>query len=117
MANQPFKPGRPTTKALNQLISVLAGRDIAIATNDLAGEPWRRLHAVMDKVTDETTEALEGGNAKAMLQVQRKNQSLTSLQILAWRLMECMDPDLFEEAETEEQRRQEALEEVKRSRG
>ena len=114
MTNQPFKPGRPTTKALNQLISVLAGRDIAIATNDLAGEPWARLHAAMDKVSDEINEALNSGNSKAMLQVQRKNQSLASLQILAWRLMECMDPDLFEEAETEEQRQQEALEELKR---
>jgi hypothetical protein len=114
MTNQPFKPGRPTTKALNQLLSVLVGRDIAIATNDLADDPWARIHAAMDRVSDEISEALATGNAKAMLQVQRKNQSLSSLQTLAYRLRECMDPDLFEEAETEEIRQQEALEEIKR---
>lgn len=71
------------TKSLNQLASVLAGRDLAIATNDLADDPFARIDAMAERSNTELLAAAQSGDSRALNQCQRKTQSLTSLATLA----------------------------------
>ena len=70
-------------RALNQLASVLAGRDLAVATNDLQDTPHLRIDAMLQKASADLVEAAQAGDSKALNQATRKTQSLTSLMTLA----------------------------------
>tara|TARA_R100000951_G_C2606065_1_gene169690 strand:- start:309 stop:797 length:489 start_codon:yes stop_codon:yes gene_type:complete len=69
--------------ALNQLISLVSGRDIAIATNDLADRPVYRIGECYLQATEELTRAAQANDTKAMKQCQRKMESMNSLKVLA----------------------------------
>lgn len=70
-------------EALNQLISLVSGRDIAIATNDLADRPVYRIGECYLQATEELTRAAQANDTKAMKQCQRKMESMNSLKVLA----------------------------------
>ena len=76
-------PSQPSIEALNQLISLVSGRDIAIATNDLASEPDYRLGECFLLATKELNRAVLSNDMKALRQCQRKMESLNSLRILS----------------------------------
>lgn len=69
--------------ALNQLVSLIAGKAIAIATNDEAGRPAYRIGLCMELATKELADAAASGDTKALKQCQRKIESMTSLKALA----------------------------------
>lgn len=76
-------------QALNQLASVLAGRELAIATNNLSGEPYQRIQEMADVAGDELVRAVKDGDSRMTGQAQRKLQSLESLlRIAQW----CAQP-------------------------
>jgi hypothetical protein len=70
-------------KALNQLLSLVAGRDGAIATNSMADDPLGRISHLISLASRELTEAATSGNSRDMKQAQRKLESLGSLRLLA----------------------------------
>ena len=70
-------------EALNQLISLVSGREIAIATNDLANEPDYRLGECFLLATKELNKAALSNDMKALKQCQRKMESLNSLRVLS----------------------------------
>ena len=70
-------------KALNQLISVVAGRDGAISTNYLSETPLERISELISLASRDLTDAAQTGDQKAMKQAQRKLESLGSLRVLA----------------------------------
>lgn len=76
-------PYNDVIQALNQLVSLVAGRDGAIATNHLADNPLGRLGELIGLVSRDLTEAATSGNHQAMKQAQRKLESLGSLRVLA----------------------------------
>lgn len=67
------------TKAINQLASVLAGRDLAVETNHLSDRPWMRVESMEARAMSDLTTAAQDGDTKALNQAQRKVQSLGSL--------------------------------------
>lgn len=69
-------------KALNQLISLVAGRDLAIKTNDLADDPERRISDCIAAAAQEVTNGAMSGDQKVLKQGQRKLESLASLKTL-----------------------------------
>ena len=73
-------------KALNQLISLVAGKEIAIATNDEAERPAYRIGECLLLAAKELAEAAATGDGKAMKQGQRKLESMSSLKLLADRI-------------------------------
>lgn len=74
---------RPETlKAFNQLVSVLAGRDLAIKTNDLADDPEARITQCIAGAAQEVTNGAMSGDQKVLKQGQRKLESLSSLKAL-----------------------------------
>lgn len=79
--------------ALDQLISLVAGREAAIRTNDFAGDPVMRIREVTNVLSEELLAATQGGDMKALKQCQRKVDSLTSLKTLATCLMEEVEWD------------------------
>lgn len=81
------------SKALNQLASVLGGRDLAVATNDLSSDPFARIQAIASAATQDLVEAAASGDSKALSQAQRKTQSLVSLATLAEVIRQGMDWD------------------------
>lgn len=83
--NQPDLDLTPqgVTKALNQLASVLAGRELAVATNDLADQPIARIEAMIESAQADLMTAGQAGDTKLLGQSQRKLQSLISLLTLA----------------------------------
>jgi polyphosphate kinase len=81
-------PKDEVTEALDQLISLVAGRESAIKTNDLAGSPKERINKITTFVAEELTEATKTGDMKAFKQIQRKVGSLGSLKTLATVLMD-----------------------------
>ena len=81
------------TKALNQLISLVAGRQAAVETNHLAERPDDRIREITTLVANELIAATTSGDVKALKQCQRKVESLTSLKTLATVLMEEVDWD------------------------
>ena len=90
MRNQPtmMTPKYDVQLALDQLISLVAGREAAIKTNDLAGQPVERIREITNVIADELMSATQTGDMKALKQCERKVQSLTSLKTLATVLME-----------------------------
>ena len=93
--NQPttMTPKEDVLKALNQLTSLVAGREAAIATNDLDGDPEGRLNEVTNMTAQDLIKATTSGDTKALKQAQRKLESLTSLKTLATCLMQEVDWD------------------------
>ena len=70
-------------KALNQLISLVAGREIALATNDEADRPTYRIGECLRLAAKEMADAAVAGDNKMIKQCQRKLESMTSLKLLA----------------------------------
>ncbi len=83
--NQPDLDLTPhgVTKALNQLASVLAGKELAIATNDLDDQPIARIETMIETAQSDLMTAGQLGDSKLLGQSQRKLQSLISLLTLA----------------------------------
>ena len=69
-------------KAFNQLISLVAGRELAIKTNDLADDPEARISHCIAGAAQEVTNGAMAGDQKVLKQGQRKLESLTSLKTL-----------------------------------
>jgi hypothetical protein len=72
-----------TFKALNQLASLVVGRDRAVETNDLENDPIQRIKRLKTLVDSEFQQANELGDSKALKQVERTMASLQSLLVLA----------------------------------
>jgi hypothetical protein len=72
-----------THKALNQLASVLVGRDRAVETNDLENEPIRRIKRLKELVDEDFRQANQLGDSKVLKQVARTMESLQSLLVLS----------------------------------
>ena len=93
--NQPttMTPKYKVQEALDQLISLVAGREAAIRTNELAGDPVGRIREVTNVISEELVTSAQSGDTKAIKQCQRKVESLTSLKTLATCLMEEVEWD------------------------
>jgi hypothetical protein len=72
-----------THKALNQLASVLVGRDRAVETNDLESHPIQRIRKLKTLVDEDFRQANELGDGKTLKQVARTMESLQSLLVLS----------------------------------
>jgi hypothetical protein len=70
-------------KALNQIISLVAGRDLAVATNEFADRPAYRVGEMLLKIPEELIKASQSGDMKTLKQAQRKMESLTNLKKIA----------------------------------
>ena len=69
--------------ALNQLTSIIAGRDYAVATNTLTDDAMKRIEAVKAMASKGMIQATEQGDMKGIKQEQRKLESLNSIETLA----------------------------------
>ena len=76
------------TRALNQLASLLVGRDAAISTNELAHDPIGRIEELLDMTSAELLRAAGAGDQGALKGASRKAEGLGSLLILAKGLVE-----------------------------
>lgn len=72
-----------TYRALNQLASLVVGRDRAIETNDLESDPIVRIKKLKLLVDQDFRQANELGDTKRLKQVERSMASLQSLLTLA----------------------------------
>ena len=72
-----------THKALNQLASLVVGRDHAVETNDLENDPIQRIRKLKALVDSDFQQANELGDSKTLKQVARTMESLQSLLVLA----------------------------------
>lgn len=72
-----------TYRALNQLASLVVGRDRAIETNDLETDPIARIKKLKLLVDQDFRQANELGDPKTLKQVERTMASLQSLLTLA----------------------------------
>jgi hypothetical protein len=72
-----------THKALNQLASLVVGRDRAVETNDLEGDPIKRIKRLKALLDSDYKQANELGDSKTLKQVERSMASLQSLLVLA----------------------------------
>lgn len=72
-----------TFKALNQLASLVVGRDRAVATNHLESDPISRIRELKALVDDDFKQANQIGDTKNLKQVERTMASLQSLVVLA----------------------------------
>jgi hypothetical protein len=72
-----------TYRALNQLASLVVGRDRAIETNDLESDPIARIKKLKLLVDQDFRQANELGDTKTLKQVERTMASLQSLLTLA----------------------------------
>ena len=72
-----------TFKALNQLASLVVGRDRSIETNDLENDPIQRIRKLKDLVDEDFRQSNELGDSKTLKQVERTMASLQSLLVLA----------------------------------
>ena len=70
-------------RALNQLSSLVVGRDRAIETNDLESDPIARIKKLKLLVDHDFRQANELGDTKRLKQVERSMASLQSLLTLA----------------------------------
>ena len=93
--NQPttMTPKQDVLKALNQLTSLVAGRESAINTNHLAEDPVARVTEITTKTAEDLIKATTSGDNKALKQAQRKLESLSSLRTLAFCLMQEVEWD------------------------
>ncbi len=72
-----------TYRALNQLISLVVGRDRAVETNDLESDPMARVRKLKALVDADFRQANEMGDIKTLKQIERTMASLQSLLVLA----------------------------------
>lgn len=72
-----------TFKALNQLASVVVGRDCAIETNNLESDPIARIKRLKELVDQDFRQANEIKDARTLKQIERTMSSLQSLLVLA----------------------------------
>jgi hypothetical protein len=72
-----------TYRALNQLASLVVGRDRAILTHDLENDPIARIKKLKLLVDQDFRQANELGDTKTIKQVERTMASLQSLLTLA----------------------------------
>ena len=72
-----------TYRALNQLASLVVGRDRAIETNNLESDPIARIKQLKLLVDQDFRQANELGDPKTLKQVERTMASLQSLLTLA----------------------------------
>jgi hypothetical protein len=72
-----------TFKALNQLASLVVGRDRSIETNDLENDPIQRIRKLKELVDEDFRQSNELGDSKTLKQVERTMASLQSLLVLA----------------------------------
>jgi hypothetical protein len=72
-----------TFKALNQLASLVVGRDRSIETNDLENDPIQRIRKLKALVDEDFRQSNELGDNKTLKQVERTMASLQSLLVLA----------------------------------
>lgn len=70
-------------RALNQLSSLVVGRDRALETNNLESDPIARIKKLKLLVDQDFRQANELGDTKTLKQVERTMASLQSLQTLA----------------------------------
>jgi len=76
------------TKALNQLAALIAGREAAIATGDLAHDPIGRIDVLCSITTSALQEAAASQDQTGLKGATRKLESLGSLRVLAEGLLE-----------------------------
>ena len=72
-----------TFKALNQLASLVVGRERSIETNDLENDPIQRIRKLKTLVDEDFRQSNELGDNKTLKQVERTMASLQSLLVLA----------------------------------
>ncbi len=72
-----------TYRALNQLASLVVGRDRAVETNDLENDPIARVRKLKALVDADFRQANEIGDTKTLKQIERTMASLQSLLVLA----------------------------------
>lgn len=72
-----------TYRALNQLASLVVGRDRAVETNDLESDPIARVRKLKALVDADFRQANEIGDMKSLKQIERTMASLQSLLVLA----------------------------------
>ncbi len=86
-------PKHQVLNSLDQLISLVSGRDAAISTNELEGKPLERISAITNVVAQEVVTATKADDARGIKQCRRKIESLTSLKTLATVLMDEVEWD------------------------
>jgi hypothetical protein len=72
-----------TFRALNQLASLVVGRERAILTNDLENDPIARIKKLKMLLDDDFRAANQIGDSKSLKQIERSMASLQSLLVLA----------------------------------
>jgi hypothetical protein len=72
-----------TFRALNQLASLVVGRERAIETNDLETDPIARIQKLRDLIDQDFRQANQIGDLKTLKQIERTMASLQSLLVLA----------------------------------
>jgi hypothetical protein len=72
-----------TYRALNQLASLVVGRDRAIETNDLESDPIARVRKLKELIDQDFRQANQIGDSKTIKQIERTMASLQSLLVLA----------------------------------
>jgi hypothetical protein len=72
-----------TFRALNQLSSLVVGRERALQTNDLENDPIARVRKLKELVDQDFRQANEIGDTKTLKQIERTMASLQSLLVLA----------------------------------
>ena len=72
-----------TYRALNQLASLVVGRDRAIQSNDLENDPIVRIRKLKELIDQDFRQANQIGDSKTIKQIERTMASLQSLLVLA----------------------------------
>ncbi len=72
-----------TFRALNQLVSLVVGRERAIQTNDLEHDPIARIRKLKELIDQDFRQANQIGDSKTLKQIERTMASLQSLLVLA----------------------------------
>jgi hypothetical protein len=72
-----------TFRALNQLASLVVGRERAILSNDLENDPIARIKKLKMLLDDDFRAANQIGDSKSLKQIERSMASLQSLLVLA----------------------------------
>ena len=72
-----------TFRALNQLASLVVGRERAIETNDLEADPITRIRKLKELIDQDFRQANQIGDSKTLKQIERTMASLQSLLVLA----------------------------------
>jgi hypothetical protein len=72
-----------TYRALNQLASLVVGRDRALQSNDLENDPIARIRMLKELIDQDFRQANQIGDSKTIKQIERTMASLQSLLVLA----------------------------------